>query len=62
MQNDLDPSCACRACDEPMKLIRRLPQDRRSTRIAGFLLSRLQWSRQHELAPELFAKHGRAEL
>jgi hypothetical protein len=26
MQNDLDPSCACRACDEPMKLIRRLPR------------------------------------
>jgi hypothetical protein len=26
MQDDLDPSCACHACDQPMKLIRRLPK------------------------------------
>jgi hypothetical protein len=26
MQDDLDPSCACRACDQPMKLVRRLPK------------------------------------
>jgi hypothetical protein len=25
MQND-DQSCACRLCDQPMRLIRRLPQ------------------------------------